>query len=405
MPLTDAALKAAKPQDKPYRLWDKEGLYCEVSPAGGRLWRLKFRRNGVEKRLSLGRWPTVTLKMAREKALAARAALQEGRDPAAEKQAHKAAEKAAQSVTVETVGKWAEAWLTRMTGQKRRDGTPVWSADYAERVAERARMLKPIWHRPIAEVEPRELLAILQDVEQRSPELAHRLRNIAGKIWRHAVASSVASRDIAADLRDALVPLAVNHFPAVTDPAKVGGLMRAVRGYAGTPAVKTALELLALTALRPGEVRGLRWAEVDLGRKQIRIDANRMKMRRPHIVPLSRQALALLEAIQPLTGDGEYCFPGLRTSHRPISENALNGALRYAGVGADEMVSHGFRAMFSSLANEQGWDADLIEMALAHKDKNPIRATYNRRGETTRLAARATLMQRWADLLDELAAS
>jgi integrase len=393
MPLNDVACKQAKPKEKAYRLADSKGLYLEVAPSGGKWWRLKYRINGKEKRISLGVYPEVGLKDARDKCDAARKQLADSIDPSVQRKAVKLAgsEKSANSFEVvarEWFGKFSKAW----------------AASHADKIIRRLeRDVFPwIGGRPIAEVTAPELLAVLRRIENRGAlETAHRAKQNCGQIFRYAIATGRAERDASADLRGALPPTQETHHASITDPKAIGGLLRAIDGYTGSFITKCALRLAPLTFVRPGELRKGEWTEVNFDTAEWRIPAERMKMRQVHIVPLSTQALGILKEIHALTGDGQYIFPGARTNGRPMSENTVNGALRRLGYAGDEMTGHGFRSMASTLLNEQGWKPDAIERQLAHAERNNVRAAYN---YAEHLPERKRMMQTWADYLDALAA-
>jgi integrase len=393
MPLNDVACKQAKPKEKAYRLADSKGLYLEVAPSGGKWWRLKYRINGKEKRISLGVYPEVGLKDARDKCDAARKQLADSIDPSVQRKAVKLAgfEKSANSFEVvarEWFGKFSKAW----------------AASHADKIIRRLeRDVFPwIGGRPIAEVTAPELLAVLRRIENRGAlETAHRAKQNCGQIFRYAIATGRAERDPSADLRGALPPTQETHHASITDPKAIGGLLRAIDGYTGSFITKCALRLAPLTFVRPGELRKGEWTEVNFDTAEWRIPAERMKMRQVHIVPLSSQALAILQEIHALTGGGQYIFPGARTNGRPMSENTVNGALRRLGYAGDEMTGHGFRSMASTLLNEQGWNPDAIERQLAHAERNNVRAAYN---YAEFLPERKRMMQAWADYLDALAA-
>ncbi|HEX7113696.1 MAG TPA: integrase arm-type DNA-binding domain-containing protein [Steroidobacter sp.] len=389
MPLTEARIRAARPREKPYKLFDGGGLYLLVTPGGGRWWRLKYRYGGRECGISLGIYPDVSLKAARERRDEARRLLASGVDPSA----HRKAERAASAQRFEAL---AREWLA---GEEKK----LAPATYAK-----AKWLLESWllpalgAQPIGEITPAELLGVLRRVESRGiHETAQRAKQLAGRIFRYAIATGRAERDITADLRGALVPPATRNRAAITEPARVGELLRAIDGYIGQPATLYALRLAPYVFVRPGELRAAEWREFDLKAAEWRIPASRMKMREPHIVPLSRQAVAILEELRRLTGGGRYLFPSLRTPERPISENTLNAALRRLGYSGEEMTAHGFRAMASTLLNERGFPPDVIELQLAHKERNKVRAAYNR---AERLEERRKMMQAWADYLDSLRA-
>jgi integrase len=387
MPLTDTAIRNAKPKDKPYKLADEKGLFLLVNPNGSRWWRLKFRIGGKEKLLSLGVYPAVSLKEARDKRDEARKLIAQGVDPCAQRKATRAAE-------AETFEAIAREWLAKFG--------PSWTPEHAERITRRfERNVFPwIGARPVREVTAPELLAVLRRIEERGAlDTAHRAHQNCGQVFRYAVATGRAERDPSADLRGALPPVNDKHHASITDPKAIGALLRAMEGYQGSFVVRCALRLAPLVFVRPGELRGAEWSEIDFEKAEWRIPASKMKMREQHIVPLSVQALAILRELHPLTGAGRYLFPSERTADRPISENTVNAALRRLGYAKDEMTGHGFRSMASTLLNEQGWHRDAIERQLAHAERNAVRAAYN---YAEHLPERRRMMQAWADYLDGL---
>ncbi len=389
MPLTEVRIRAAKPSEKPYKIFDGGGLYLLVTPEGGRWWRLKYRYGGRERGISLGVYPDVSLKAARERRDEARRLLASGVDPSA----HRKAERAAAAHRFDVL---AREWLALQEKK-------LAPATYAKAKWLLESYLFPeLGAQPIREITPVELLRVLRKIESRGVyDTAHRAKQIVGRILRYAIATGRAERDITADLRGALVPPATKNRAAITEPARVGELLRAIDGYVGQPTTMYALKLAPYVFVRPGELRAAEWREFDLEAAEWRIPASRMKMREPHLVPLSRQAVALLKELRRLTGGGRYLFPSLRTPERPISENTLNAALRRLGYSGEEMTAHGFRAMASTLLNEQGFPPDVIELQLAHKERNKVRAAYNR---AERLEERRKMMQAWADYLDALKA-
>lgn len=384
--LTDVKIRQARPQDKPYKLADGHGLYLLINASGSKLWRFDYRYSRKRNTLALGSYPDVSLAKARKQHMKAREALADGRDPALERRIRREA-------GANTFAGVADEWLG-----KARKG---WSESHAKTVRYRLdRYLMPrLGHRPIGEIMPPEMLRVLKPLADR-PDTARRAKQIAGQVFRYAVANGLAERDPTADLKGALPAGKVRRRAAITDPRKVGPLLRAIDGYEGHPVVRAALRLAPLVFVRPGELRHMEWKEIDFERAEWRIPAEKMKMGEAHIVPLARQALAILEDIQPLTGRGRYVFPGVRTSTRPISENTLNAAIRRQGFTKDEMTAHGFRAMASTLLNEQGWPPDVIERQLAHAERNKVRAAYNR---ASHMEERRRMMQSWADHLDGLA--
>jgi integrase len=317
--------------------------------------------------------------------------LQAGINPSAHRRAEKVAgvERAANNFAL-----IAEEWLAKQT------------ATMSPRTYEKARwtfdtLVNPwIGNRPISEIDAPEMLRLLRRIEERGAhETAHRTKQRCGQIFRYAIATGRAKHDPTADLKGALTPVAVKHRAAITDPIKVGELLRAIDGYTGGLIVRSALKLAPLLFVRPGELRQAEWPEFDLDRAQWRIPAGKMKMREEHIVPLSTQAVATLRELQPLTGRSQYVFPGERSSRRPMSDAAINAALRRMGFDKDTMTGHGFRAMASTCLNEMGWPPDVIERQLAHAERNKVRAAYNR---ASYLDERKRMMQRWADYLDGL---
>lgn len=389
MALSDTSIRNARARERARKLYDERGLYLLITPEGHRWWRLKYRFNAKEKLISLGRYPEIGLKQARQRRDEARKLLAEGIDPSAERKSKKS--KLEPSGSFETV---AREWFEKFSS--------TWAATHAQTVIRRleANAFPTIGTKPVADVTPVELLTVLRRVEARGAvSTAHRIKQIVGQVFRFAIATGRASRDPSADLRGALAPERERHFGALTNPSDVAGLMRAIGGYQGSFVVKCALHFSALTFGRPGEIRRAEWNEIDIGESLWRISAERMKMRREHLVPLSRQALSILQRLQPLTGNGIYVFPNGRVATRPMSENAITAALRYMGYESGQMTAHGFRTLASTLLNEQGWPADAIERQLAHVERDAVRGAYNR---AEYLSERRRMMQAWADYLDEL---
>lgn len=387
-PLTDAAVRRAKPADKPVRMFDGGGLYLEIAPSGGKYWRQKYRFDGKEKRLAHGVYPDVSLAEARRRRDEARAVLASGIDPGAQRRAVAAARAGAD--TFEVI---AREWLS---------GRP-WVPGYRKKVeAWFANDVFPgVGGTPAADLQAPDFLAVVRRIEARGAiESAHRILQNCGQVMRYAIATGRASRNPCADLRGALQPAPERHHAAITEPAELGPLLRAIDGYSGTHAVRCALQLAPLVFLRPVELRTGEWSEIDVGAARWNIPAVKMKMRQPHVVPLSRQALAILEELRPVTGDGRYLFPGLRTASRPMSENTVNAALRRLGFDSDTMTGHGFRATARTILDEVlGFRPDWIEHQLAHAVRDPNGRAYNR---TAHLKDRARMMQAWADYLDKL---
>ncbi len=392
--LTEPKLRHARPCEKPYKLTDGGGLYLLITPTGrrqgGKWWRFDYRFAGRRKTLSFGTYPDVTLKAARGKRDAARRLLAEGADPG---EARKAEKRAGNEGTFKAV---ALEWHTKQSEK--------WDAGHADRVMKRLERYVFPWigDRQIKAITSPDLLALLRSVESSGKiELAHRVHQIVSQAFRYAVATGRAERDPSADLKGALTPVKTVNRAAVTTPQAVGELLRAIDSYTGSLTTKCALRLAPLTFVRPGELRRAEWPEFDLNAATWRIPAAKMKMRADHIVPLSHQAVAIIRELQPLTGRGRYLFPSERTHDRPMSENTINAALRRMGYAKDEMTGHGFRAMASTLLNEQGWNKDVIERQLAHAERNKVRAAYNR---AEHLPERRKMMQAWADYLDSLKA-
>ena len=387
--LNDTRVRSAKSREKAFKLSDERGLFLLVMPTGSRLWRLKYRVNGREKLISLGAYPDVTLKRAREKRDAARRLIADGIDPSVQRKA----ERAALAQSFEGV---AKEWLELQTKSLAPETISILTARLD------SGLYPYIGSRPISAITAQEVLSALRRIESRGRhETAHRVRALAGRVFRYAVATGRAQHDVAADLIGALAPVKSKNFASVIDPVRVGELMRAIHGYSGHPVTALALKLAPLVFVRPGELRAAEWPEFDLVNAEWRIPGERMKMGEPHVVPLSRQALAILHELQPLARGGKYLFPSLRTRDRPMSDNTINAALRRMGYTSEEQTGHGFRSMASTLLNEQGFPPDVIELQLAHTERNKVRAAYNK---AQRLPERRKMMQAWADYLDGLRA-
>jgi integrase len=391
MRLSTAKIQNSPPQKKTARLFDGRGLYLEIAPTGSRWWRFKYRFAGKEKRISLGVYPDVGLKKARDRRDEMRRLVADGIDPSAARKQEKLMALDAALNTFEAV---AREWFEKHS--------PNWEASYSKKLLARleANIFPWLGHRPIRDIKAPELLSVLRRVESRGVlETAHRLMNYCGNIYRYAVATGRTERDISADLRGALPPSTPRHHASVTEPRDVAALLRAIDGYRGSNVTRYALQLAPLVFVRPGELRKAEWIEIDLEAGEWRIPAERMKMKAKHIVPLSMQAVAILRALQPLTGKGRYVFPGARSHERCMSENTVNGGLRRLGWSGSEMTGHGFRSMASTLLNEQGWNRDAIERQLAHSERNSIRAAYN---YAEHLPERRRMMQAWSDYLETL---
>jgi integrase len=393
MPLTDVSIRNAKPTDRLQKLADGGGLYLAIFPTGGKSWRFKYRYGGKEKLLTFGQWPAMSLAAARKKRDEARRLLAEGIDPGAERQAERARREALASNTFEAV---AREWIERHLSKK--------SQAYRERVVSQLeRFVFPvIGERPIAELTAPDILEVVRRVEKLNIlETAHRVRQVVGQVIRYAIATGRAQADPTPALRGALPPAPTRHMAAPDDPAKVGEILRALEAFQGTPVVAAAIRLLPYVFVRPGELRTMRWADVDLEAAEWRFEAS--KTRTPHVVPLSRQALAILRDLKPLTGHlpGGWVFPNERTSLRPMSDMAMNAAMRRLGIDTkEELTGHGWRAVARTLLHERlGYPAEAIEHQLAHAVPDVLGKAYNR---TKFLELRRRMMQEWADYLDKL---
>lgn len=412
MSLTDKGILALKRRIKKYKIFDGDGLYLLVHPKGGNYWYMKYHFNGRPKEVSFGTYPDVSLKMARERREEARKQLAQNLSPQAEKRASRAA----RNILFADV---AEEWLTMMSKPR---GTPAGgeSSDAAaaptsesKGALDPATVKKHRWvlstylnpelgESPIGQITSADLLTLLKKiVAAGKSETAHRTRSLAGRIFCYAHSTGRAPQgDITWSLRDALPPIVTEHHASITDPDKVGELLVCIDGYTGDPPTKAALKLAPLTIVRPGELRFAEWSEFNFEKAEWRIPAERMKMRSPHIVPLSKQALVELYTLKRHTGEDRYLFPVLGNNDGVMSENTVNQALRRLGYSGDVMTGHGFRSMASTLLNEQQcWHPDAIERQLAHCPRDKMRATYN---YAEHLPERRKMIQAWADYLDEL---
>jgi len=401
---SDATIKAAKPKEAPYRLPDGSGLYLLVRPDGKKWWRLDYTHEGKRKTLSLGTYPDTGLALARTKAAAERELVAAGIDPSEARQAKKTQRAETQEIerrlaegipladSFEAIGR---EWFDKFSAG--------WVAGHGDKIIRRLeRDIFPwLGARPITEIKAPELLSTVQRIEGRGAiETAHRALQNCGQIFRYAIATGRAERGISADLRGALAPKSKTHLPAITDPKAIGGLLRALDGYTGFFVTKCALRIAPLVFVRPGELRKAEWSEIDLDNAEWNIPASRMKMREPHLVPLSRQAVEILRELHAVTGRGQFVFPGARTNGRPMSDNAVLAAMRRMGIPKEEMTGHGFRAMARTVLDEVlGFRPDWIEHQLAHAVRDPNGRAYNR---TAHLTKRREMMQAWADYLDAL---
>ena len=393
MSLTDRQLMALKPKSKPYRVFDGGGLHIYVSTAGGKLWRMTYRHNKITRLLSFGAYPAVTLKMARDKRDEAKSLLAQGIDPGAHK---KDMRKIAQAISENTFEAIAREWHAKYND--------TWVPKHGRIIL--SRMEKDIFPligtSPITAIKAPEVLAIARRIEARGAlEYAHRAIQYCGKVFRYAIATGRAEHDVTADLRGALPPRRPKHHATITDPRRVGELLRSIDHYHGSFVVTCALRLAPYVFVRPGELRYAEWSEFDFEKAEWRIPAERMKMREQLLVPLSRQVQDILNELHAVTGTVKYLFPSLTSTVRPISENTINQALRRLGYSKDDMTGHGFRSMASTLLNEQGWNRDAIERQLAHAERSEVRAAYN---FAEFLPERRKMMSAWADYLDGLKA-
>lgn len=394
MPLSDVQIRNLKPKENPYKVSDFEGLYITITPTGSRLWHLKYRIDGREKRLAFGACPAISLARARQLRDEARTVLAAGDDPGELKQERKRADRDRRGITFASQ---AEAFIDKA----RREGKAQATMGKTEWLLGMA--IDAFGLRPITEVTAPMILDCLRRVETKGNyETARRLRAKIGAVFRYAVANGVAETDPTYALRGALIMPIVTPRAAILEPTELGGLLRAIDVFHGQVTTRIALQMLALVVQRPGELRHATWAEFDTSARIWTIPQARMKMRRQHRVPLPDQAIALLEELRPLTVSGTYLFPSLRSWQRPMSENTLNAALRRIGYSGEEMTAHGFRASFSTLANESGlWNPDAIERALAHVEANAVRRAYAR-GE--HWDERVRMANWWAGYLEELSA-
>ena len=391
MPLTDTACRSAKPEAKPYKLSDGGGLVLLVSLNGSKLWRLRYTFGGKENMLTLGSYPATTLKEARERRIECRRQIEQGIDPSALRKQEKRQSAEASTESFEAI---AREWYAKYS--------PQWADSHGEKILRRLErdVFPYIGASPARSITAPQLLAVLRRIESRGAvETAHRAGQNCGQVLRYAVATGRAERDPSGDLKGALPPIRQTHHASITEPEKIGALLRSMDAYQGSIVTRCALQLAPLIFVRPGELRRAEWAEIDLDGAEWRIPAEKMKGRVLHIVPLSEQAIAVLRELHPLTGRGRYVFPSGRGPSRCMSENGVLSALRRMGYSGEQMTGHGFRSMASTLLNEQGWPRDAIERQLAHGERDKVRAAYN---YAEHLPVRRKMMQAWADHLDGL---
>jgi integrase len=374
---------------------DAFGLFVLIQPSGGKLWRFKYRFDGREKKLAIGTYPVINLAEARRRRDQARELLAAGKDPSRERQREKLR-------TQVQAGNTFAAIAEEYCDKRKRDGQKAWAASTAARSEYLISLLKvPLGRMPITDIEPADVLAAVRKIERKGQlESARRTLQLAGAVFRYAVATARLASDPTRDLRGALTAPTVTHYGAIIDPARVGELLRAIDGYEGQPITKLAMQLAPHVFVRPGELRHAEWSEFDFEGALWTIPAGKTKMRKDHLVPLSRQSIAILKDLHALTGPDGYVFPSIRSRKRPMSDNTINAGLRRLGYSTDEMTAHGFRAMASTLLNESGkWHPDAIERALAHGDSDRIRAAYHRGAHWKE---RVAMAQWWSDHLDQL---
>lgn len=391
MALKDLEVRALKPRDRIYKCADSHGLYVEVHPTGSKLWRYKYSHLGKDKRIALGRYPEVNLAEARRKRDDAKRQLHDGVDPVADRKREKLL---AVYMAANSFSDLAKEYIDKMVAEGRADTTTTKANWLLEQLA-------PIANQPVADIKPIEMLAALKRLEAKGKlETARRCRSFASRVFRYAVATGRAEADPTSVLRGALITPKTKHHGALLDPQAVAELLRAIDSYSGHQVTRIALQIAPHVMARPGELRQAQWSEFDLDGGTWQIPAERMKMRRPHAVPLSRQVIALLNELLPLTGPEGFVFPAFHTSRRPLSENTINQAFRRMGYAAGEITAHGLRTTASTLLNESGkWSPDAIERSLAHADKDAIRGIYNRGRYWDE---RVVMHQWWSDHLDSL---
>ncbi|WP_049622540.1 tyrosine-type recombinase/integrase [Frateuria defendens] len=395
--LTDTAIRKARPAEKPQKLSDGGGMYLLLKTDGGRYWRMDYRYEAKRKTLALGVYPAVSLADARQRRDEARRLLAQGRDPGAEKKAAKAERITAAAVAADTFEKVARDWMAWRDAR----GETAESTASKDRWRLESYLFPHIGSRPITEVTVLELRDVLKKIEDAGKrETASRAKITAGQVFRWAVLEGKTHSDLTASLRGLFTTPKPTHRAALTDPARIGELLRSFDTFTGHYVTRAALKIAPLVFVRPGELRKAEWSEFDLDDAVWRIPAERMKMKAPHIVPLSSQAVALLRELHQLTGHERLVFPAVGRAGRPMSENTLNQALRRLGYGSNEMTGHGFRSMAASRLNEMGWNADAIERQLAHAESNKVRAAYTHAAQY--LEERTRMMQAWADYLDGL---
>ena len=390
--LTDTKLRTLKPREAAYRVADSNGLCIEVRPRGSKVWRYRYRHAGNASIATLGEYPAMTLAEARAERDKARALVKKGASPS---HAAKAERVARQEKALNTFAIVASEFIAK----REKEGMGTGSVERSRRLIEKD--LAGIAQIPVDEVSAPTLLAALRKMEKRGiVESAHRARGLANQVFRYAIATGRAERNPAADLIGALERPQTNHFASIILPTKIAELLRAIYSYQGSVVTVAALKLAPMVFVRPGELRAAEWSEIDLDKATWDIPAEKMKMKQPHVVPLSEQAVQVLRELHSITGRGQYVFPSVRSIRRPMSENTINAALRYMGFDSDTMTGHGFRAMARTVLDEElNFPVDHIEHQLAHAVRDANGRAYNR---TSHLPARRKMMQAWADYLDHL---
>jgi integrase len=390
MPLTDIQIKSAKPAQATSKLFDGGGLFLEVTPQGSKRWRLKYRFGGVEKLISLGIYPEVKLRDARDRRDDARKLLANGVDPSENRKAQKLALSNVNTNSFEVIGR---EWIAKQTS--------TWTPGHTKTVTLRLQLnvFPYIGMMPIESIAPPDLLKVLRKIEDREAiETAHRVRGLFGQIFRYAIATGRVTSDPSRDLRGALSPVKKQHLAAVTEPRLAADLLKMIDGHRGSPIVKAALSLAPLVFVRPGELRQAEWKDIDFENAEWRFIVSKTDTQ--HIVPLATQSIEILQGIHLITGSGRYVFPSARTFERPMSNNAILAALRSIGIPKEQMCGHGFRAMARTILDEVlKFPPHLIEHQLAHAVKDALGRAYNR---TKHLPERKNMMQQWADYLDDL---
>jgi integrase len=392
--LSEMAVRNAKPKNgkRETQYIDGDGLILVVRDSGAKRWVLRYWVDGHEKRAGLGKYPLIGLALARDLKNQFKRELAVGGNPQKRKKEEKEAAAKEAAIKGMTFAKVSEDWLKQQVG--------VRSESHCKGIKHKLRILLPkLGNRPISEINAKEVLKVLKEIEDRTPESAYKAKLVVGQVIRYAIARGDAEYDVTANLKGALSPRKRQHYAGLTIPNDIAGLMAKMDAYQGSPVVRAALWFSLYTFQRPGEIRGAVWKEMDFDSTLWRIPDSRMKNRRPHVVPLSRQVIEILSELRLITGDSNYIFPAITSNKRPMSENTVRVALRTMGYTNEQMTAHGFRTTASTNLNEQGWNSDLIELSLAHVEGNSVRAAYNR---AERLPERREMMQAWADWLDGL---